>query len=367
MPPLNLDTLTIPEPIRDKLRELSVSISFDKQSRKGSCGWLFFGTNIVHEQRVAVKFYDWSGDPLYHAEPRYLSGLNSPNVINVMHAAIVDGDFAYFATPFYHRGDLDDEMCRGIHANIRAINLSRDILSGLSHLHAGRLLHRDLKAQNILLSDDDRAVIGDFGSVKRMPDGQHTIPGSGHSLIYRPPESIGSRMYGISSDLYQVGVVMFQLLGGALPYEESAWLNARQLREYRLLPDPIDKQIYAANVIKNRIVRGQIVDINSLPPWVCEQLRRTISKACSIDPQRRYQSCSEFLARIGAIRSDIHDWRVEDGCATRYGRILHRVVHNQVTGLYTVQKRGSGNWRNDNSFQNGNLADLVREIEERNC
>lgn len=366
MPALNIDTLNVPSSVKNALRSLSTSICFDKQGRKGANGWLFFGVNLLHQRRVAVKFYDWGGDPAYHAEPRYLASLNADNVVSVMDAAVVDANYAYFVTPFFRRGDLDDELCRGIHANLRAVNFTRDILSGLSHLHAGRLLHRDLKPQNILLSDEDSAVIGDFGSVKRIPDGQRTVPGSGHSLVYCPPESVNTGRYAATGDLYQVGVVLYQLLGGALPYEETAWLNPRQLREYRAISDPIDKQVFASDAIKTRITRGRVIDLNSLPPWVCAQLRRTISKACNVDPQRRYQSCSEFLARIASIRARIHDWRIEEGHPTRHDGTTYRIVIDATTGASRVQKRRTRQWRNDNSFSGSSMDELVAEIEERN-
>jgi eukaryotic-like serine/threonine-protein kinase len=366
MPTINIDTLTVPSPVKQKLRDLSISISFDKQSSKGANGWLFFGTNRLHQQRVAVKFYDWGGDPAYHAEPRYLASLNADNVVTIMDAAFVDAKYAYFVTPFFERGDLDDELSRGIHANLRAVNFIRDVLSGLSHLHAGRLLHRDLKPQNILVSDDDRALIGDFGSVKRIPDGQLAVPGSGHSLIFRPPESVVTDMYGVTGDLYQVGLVLYQLLGGALPYEETAWLNFCQLKKYRAISDSIDRQVFASAIIKERIKHGRIINLESLPPWVCPQLRRTISKTCNADPQRRYQSCSEFLARIASIRADIHDWRIDEGYPTHHNRMTYRIVNNATTGECLVQKRGTGQWRNDNSFPGSSLEDLVAEIEERN-
>jgi len=73
---------------------------------------------MVHQQRVAVKFYDWGGDPKFHAEPQHLASLNAENVISVMDAAFVDTDYAYFVTPFYERGDLDDELGRGIYENL---------------------------------------------------------------------------------------------------------------------------------------------------------------------------------------------------------------------------------------------------------
>lgn len=365
MSTLNIDTVAAPNPIKQKLRDLSGTINFEKQSRKGANGWLFFGKNKIHNQRMAVKFYDWSGDPAFHAEPRALASMNSENVISILDAAFVDTNYAYFVTPYFSKGDLDEELCRSTIGNIRGINLTRDILSGLSYLHAKKLLHRDLKPQNILLSDADHAVIGDFGSVKKIPDGRHTVPGSGHSLIYRPPESVISGEYGIPGDIYQVGILMYQLLGGPLPYEETAWLNHRELKEYRQIPDDIDKQIFANNVIKRRIARGNIINISVMPPWVCLPIRRTISKACHINPQKRYQSCADFLARIASIRTNIRNWCIEDGCPTMLNHTQYRIVPVQNSNNFQVQKRRGSIWRCDNSFGNGTIADLVERIEDQ--
>jgi serine/threonine protein kinase len=188
----NFNVLDIPTSIKEKLIELSASIEITKRSCKGSNGWLFFGQNRISKQKVALKFYDWGGEAKYHAEPKNLAAISSVNVIKILDASFVDDEYAYFLTPYYKKGDLDAEICNGIRGNIRAVSVSRDILSGLSHLHALNLLHRDLKAQNILISDDDKAIIGDFGSVKKIPEGDAAVPGSGHSLIYTPPESISS-------------------------------------------------------------------------------------------------------------------------------------------------------------------------------
>ena len=312
-PNFNFDILDVPPSIKAKLIELNKNIEFTKRSRKGSNGWLFFGENRIHKLRVAVKFYDWSGAPTYHTEPKNLASIKSENVIQILDASFVDADYAYFLTPYFQEGDLDVEICSGIQGNLRAVSVTRDILSGLSHLHSKNLLHRDLKPQNILIADSHKAVIGDFGSVKKIPQGDTTVPGSGHSLIYTPPESVSSRRYGIPSDIYQVGVVLFQMLGGHLPYEEYSWLTSKELKIYRQIEDEIDRQMYAKDCIKKKIRRGNIVKLNTLPPWVCVQLHRTISKACNIDPAKRYQSCSEFLARLNAIRGQVHDWKIENG------------------------------------------------------
>jgi len=364
---LNIDLVEGPPPIKTKLRELSTSISFEKESHKGANGWLFFGTNLVHQQRVAVKFYDWGGDARYHAEPTHLASLDSPNIISISDAAFVDENYAYFLTPFYKRGDLDDELERGIHENLRTVSLIRDVLSGLSHLHASNLLHRDLKPQNLLVANDESAVLGDFGSVKRLPEGHATVPGSGHSLIYRPPESVKISEYGVSGDIYQVGLLLYQLLGGKLPYEESAWLNSRQLKRYRKIEDPVDRQLFANGVIKERIKRGRILSPSSLPPWVCKELRRTISKACNANPVKRYQSCTQFLARIGTISPSIRDWRIEEGCPVCRNDKTYRIVTDLNTGTCYVEKRKTGSWRRDNSFKGNTLAELVQQVDERIC
>jgi serine/threonine protein kinase len=365
MPTLNIDIVNAPAPIKQKLRELSSTISFDRQSRKGANSWLFFGNHLIRDQRIAVKFYDWGGDPAFHAEPRTLAAIQSANVIPVFDAAYVDETYAYFVTPFFHKGDLDDELGKGSIGNIRALKLTRDLLSGLSYLHAQRLLHRDLKPENIFISETDNAVIGDFGSVKKIPEGHQTVPGSGHSLIYRPPESVTIGQYGICGDIYQIGLVMYQLLGGSLPYDEISWLSNREQKQYRQIYDNVERQIFASRAIKRRIERGRVIDMATLPPWVCVQLRRTISKACTLDPTDRFQSCAEFLARCGSIRSQIRDWRIQGGFPTIRDDREYRIVPFNSGNRFRVQKRCGVDWRYDNSFRATTMYELVKEIEDK--
>lgn len=362
---LNIDALNVPAPIREKLRELSQSILIEKESDKGSNGWLFFGTNNLTKQKVALKFYNWAGDHSYHAEPANLALLKSENVTKVMNAAYVDGDYAFFETPFYIKGDLENELLKGRPSNLRAIGLARNVLSGLSYMHAKSLLHRDLKPENIFLSDDEFAIIGDFGSVKYIPDGEQTVPGSGHSLIYRPPESVNSGQYGKPGDLYQVGILLYQLLGGSLPYDETSWLTGSQLIRYNQFEDPIDQQLYATDIVCRRIKSGRIVDIKTMPVWVDDNLKRVISKACNSNPARRFQSSSEFLAQLGRIRTGINDWAIEDGYPTRHNGTHYRIITNANSGVASVQKRRNGPWRNDRTLSGENLVALVQEINQK--
>ena len=366
MPPFLIDTLDIPDPIKQKLIELGRGISFERQSPKGMNGYLFFGSNLVHKQQVAVKFYYWGGQQAYHAEPRILAEIDSPNVSTILDAATIDDSWAYFVTPFYPKGDIDDELRRCSHGNLRAVNLTRDILNGLSHLHARQLVHRDLKPQNILVDDSGGGVIGDLGSVKRIPDGQDLVPASGHSLIYQPPEAAQAGEYGKHGDLYQVGMIFYQLLGGNLPYDELSWLNQRELRRYYSIPDLVERQNFATGIIRTRAIRGKVIDLRTLPPWVCDQVKRTISKACNVDPGKRYQSCSDFLGRLAKVRKKIHDWRIEDGSPTRRNGVSYRIIHAPSGKVQEIRKRKTGGWRKDNSILAQSLKDAVHEI-DRKC
>jgi serine/threonine protein kinase len=354
----------VPEPIKDKLRSLSSNITIRKQSRKGACGWLFFGENRINRQKIAIKFYDWGGDTS-HAEPQNLAAIKSENVISILDAAFVNTDYAYFLTPYCEKGDLDEEICSGVQGNSRAVKLTRDVLSGLSFLHTAKLLHRDLKPQNILIDDRGRAIIGDFGSVKKIPDGSNSVPGSGHSLIYRPPESVKNGQYGITGDIYQIGLLFFQLLGGHFPYEESAWLTQKQLAKYHATEDCIDKQLFATDCIKKRIVASTVADTSTLPPWVCLPLIRTITKACNKEPRKRYSTCNEFLAHINAIRNEIHDWQIVAGLPTRFGTPNYRIQFDKKHSIHYVEKDKDSGWRKDNTFTNTDMPNLVREIETR--
>lgn len=330
---------------------------------------MYFGRNRILDSDVAVKFYYWGSNKLFHAEPNSLAAIDSPNVLAVLNAGLIDGDWAFFVTPYCSHGDIDDVLDKTEFGNFKAIKLTCDLLIGLGALHEHRYVHRyvqrDIKPANILLSDDSNALIGDFGSIKHIPEGQHTIPASSHAVLYRPPESITSEHYGTAGDIYQAGIFFYQILGGHLPYDAVSWLTKPERKQYEALPTPPDKIQYADLCIRTRISKGKLLDVGSLPPWVNETLKRTIRKATNVDPDKRFKSAAEFQVHLNNSRSKVSDWSIEEGFPTKKGETSFRICEED--GEYFVSKRRNSNkWRKDNSIKASSYEDAVSSIEALN-
>jgi serine/threonine protein kinase len=362
MADLYIPGLSVPAHIKAGLEQLKGTYSFEREGTKGANGYVFFGTNRVLKTDIALKIYYWGSDRKYHAEPQLLAHINSPNVLSVFNAGYLDGDWAYFVTPFCSGGDLDDLLAKPCLGNTRAIDLTSHILNGLTFLHQEQLVHRDIKPANVYLNDVGTAVIGDFGSIKRVPNGATVVPASSHAVLYRPPESIDHSEYGFLGDVYQAGIVLYQLLGGYLPYDEASWLSKQELAHYNLLSDHADRSLYADQCIHLSIKAGKLLRIESLAPWVPDAVRRVIRKACNFDPTKRFASPADFMAKLNQLRPSTPDWSIVDGFPTCTGPTSFRIVGN---GGLQVQKRKAGAWRNDSSFSGDTLATLVNEINHR--
>ena len=310
MSSLYIDGVNAPNEIKSQLQVLSHDINFEREVTKGGNGYLFFGENRILKTKVAVKFYYWGGEEKFHAEPSTLASINSPHVLAVQNAGLIDGNWAYFVTEYCPNGDMDDVIERTQLGNVKAVDLVCELLIGVGALHEKRYLHRDLKPANIYVSDDNQAVIGDFGSIKYMPTGMNSIPASRHAVLYRPPESIETDVYCFLGDIYQAGIVLYQLLGGHLPYDEVSWLTNSERKRYDGLSDETDKTIYADECIKTKIEKGKVLSLQSLPPWVPDKLKRTIRKATHTDKAKRFPSASAFHVHLNNLKPEIPNWMI---------------------------------------------------------
>lgn len=357
---MNVDFSAMPKHMADVAQKLSEKYEFSSLISKGANSYVLIGTNPMIARKVAVKFYYW-GDGA-HAEPQKLSTLASPHVLEVHDAAAIDSDDAYFVTPFCDDGDLDDLLQKGPIGVLRAVDYLQQIASGASFIHGAGYIHRDLKPSNIFCQSDGKLVIGDFGSVVKIGDNGYAQTISTHSLIYRTPEEITTKRAYTQGDVYQLGIMLYQLLGGSLSYKLEDWLTPKQQNMCQSLPHP-ENQIFADKAVEDLIKKGRILNLSSLPAWCAPSLASVIRKCTNVDRTKRFQSIAALKAKLNNIRSSLPDWRLEPSPVLYRPHAKFRPVNLGSSFIIEKLAKGGTAWRRVHQIEAGPLSQVIKRAE----
>ena len=154
-----------------------------------------------------------------------LKRLNHPNIIK-LHDVIIDTNFnnIYFIIDYYSKGDLASFLKRRPLKEKYCKKYLKQLACGLEYLHSNNILHRDLKPQNILLTDSYDIKLTDFGFA-RIIDKNEMINTLCGSPMYMAPEIINKRDYNIKSDLWSVGIIMYEMLYGCVPFNVNNFIE----------------------------------------------------------------------------------------------------------------------------------------------
>jgi serine/threonine protein kinase len=359
-----IDQLNLPEEISAELTRLSSTYEFAGLSDKGQNGYLFIARNRVIDRQVAIKFYFWADGTREHVEPKSLAAVESESVIDVLDASLVGEEWAMFVTPCCKNGDLD-KYREGHRFGLRnALEFASKLLDGVAALHELKFVHRDLKPENLLVSDNGWPLIADFGSVRLIPDGQSDVVGSGHAVLYRPPESFETTRYDKRGDLYQCGIVLFQVLGGRLPYAYQEYLSEADRRKYAHLQDDFDRYKLVETAIKDKAQSGKLLDLESLPFFVPTTVKSLIRKAANPEPSRRFQSASDFMNAINRLSNSVVDWQYDGNeiVAQAKGR-RYRV--QKTGGLFVVEQNSGKGWRRVPGCEARSLSQQLNFISDK--
>ena len=318
-------------------------VNFDNYNDQGCNGYVFFGEHEVFRKRVAIKFYYYGEDS--HQEVMLLKNVKHKNILNIWDASTVGEGWAYFITDEICQGTIDDYLKESNISLIESLKISMGILSGLSELHneENSLVHRDIKSANILLEEDFNPIIADFGSVKRIDKCSTFVNPSKNSMLYKPPESITDDKYTIQSDIYQVGLVMFQVFGGKLQYNFMDYLNFREVKQYNNLYDDFEKSKFVDSILEKNICKGELIKLDSMPVYVGSRIKRIIKNATHLNLEKRYSNTSEFFLDLHKLGT-VPDWKKgdNDNYLCKYKDAKYRV--RKASKGFVFEKK-SNTWR----------------------
>jgi serine/threonine-protein kinase len=210
-------------------------------------------------------------------EPRLLASMSHPNIVTVLTAEKHENTF--FIVMEYVPGEtLEHIIAReGALDLSRALDFSCQICNAVDHAHRAGILHRDLRPGNMLVTDTGLLKVTDFGTSRFLEIAAH-----GTTVIGSPPYMAPEQFHGkavFASDVYSVGVTMYQMLTGALPYDTPAPADLERLMRGELVTAPR---------LKNNRIPKAINDI--------------VLKALDPELTRRYQRAADLVEDVLAAR-----------------------------------------------------------------
>lgn len=222
----------------------------DEVVARGGMATVYLAVDIRLERKVALKIIhphlasDSSFRDKFMREARIAAKLSHPNLVNVFDQG-EDGDLAFMAMEYVSGITLRDALKDfGVLDAKRALDLFEPMLSGLAAAHRAGILHRDLKPENVLLADDGRIKLGDFGLARDIDN--HTSTGSlVGTVAYLSPELVTRGTADARSDVYAAGIMLFEMLTGRQPFEgdQAVQIAYQHANDNVPAPSSLNKQV----------------------------------------------------------------------------------------------------------------------------
>jgi eukaryotic-like serine/threonine-protein kinase len=241
--------------------------------------WLAEDTHLQRQVALKVLHRHFAQDREFVArfqrEAESAAGLQHPNIVSVYDRGEIDG--TYYIAMQYVEGPTLKQLIDGGLSPEQAVALIRQVLEGARFAHRHGIVHRDLKPQNVIVDDEGKALVADFG-IARAGLSEITQTGSvmGTPQYLSPEQAQGFDVTSVS-DLYSIGVLLYEALTGRVPFEgESAVAVAmKQVSQVPQRP-------------------------SSINPRVSPALDAAVMRALEKEPGQRFQSAEAFIAALDA-------------------------------------------------------------------
>jgi serine/threonine-protein kinase len=245
----------------------------------GGFGTVYLAEDTWIDKKVALKVPHKQGVDFGESlrEPRLLATLNHPNIVTIVTAEKQDNIF-FIVMEFVSGETLEAIIAREGALDLGlALDYTCQICNAVDHAHRQGVLHRDLRPSNVLVSSSGLVKVADFGTSRFLEIAAHGTTVIGSPPYMAPEQFMGKAVF--ASDIYSLGVTMFQMLTGELPYET---------------PTPSDL---------DRLLRGEMLVAPRLRnPKIPKAISDVVVKAMAPEIPARYQRAGEILEDVLATR-----------------------------------------------------------------
>ena len=253
---------------------------------RGGMGIVYLASDRELERAVAIKFLptELAANPqavkMFRAEARAAAAMNHPNIVHIYDVAVVNDQPCIVME--YVQGRTVREVMRIRGSNDRqplpphrVAEIGRQMCRALAYAHRSNVIHRDVKPSNILLAADGSAKLMDFGISKVLETGNESLTEAKGTPQYMPPEQILGHEIDGRTDLYALGISMFEMATAQRPFSGDS---------------VVDQQLHAP-----------LPDPRHLRPEIPEGLVQILMRACQKNPDDRFASAHEMAQALDSF------------------------------------------------------------------
>ncbi|MEP7157098.1 MAG: serine/threonine-protein kinase [Betaproteobacteria bacterium] len=275
---------------------------------RGATAVVYLGEDQFNDRKVAIKVAmgdEGMGEDearrfekLFLNEAAMVGKLSHPNIVGVFDA-VVEGDLRYIVMEYVGGGSLKKFCTETNLLPVRqAVLIIFKACRALDYAFQNGVIHRDIKAANILLSDRDDIKISDFGTAQISQSTHTQIDGFVGSPAYMAPEQINEEPPSVQTDIYSLGVTMYELLAGRLPFQ-------------------------ATNSVAmiNKILNEDPTPLKSIRPDIPDKLVEIVEKAMAKDASKRYPAWYAMARDLADTFPQLEKYSFEISSAEKFNAL----------------------------------------------
>ncbi|MFK7847991.1 MAG: tetratricopeptide repeat protein [Rhodothermales bacterium] len=305
---------------------------------EGGMGTVYLARHNRLDTKVAVKFIKHGRfataleKQRFEIEQKSLSNLSHPNIVQIFDAGLLPDGQPYYAMEYIDGIPLD-KYCDNAQLSLSArIELFIQVARAIQHAHYKLVVHRDLKPNNVLIQQDGTVKLLDFGIAKLLEESDAPVTsddGRIMTLEYAAPEQINGDDITVSTDIYGLGIVLYEILTGKRPFghQDTTKNNLMQaiLEETPLRPSTaVSADMPSATSTKSPTDKTNAATTIKLKKQLEGDLDTIILKALQKEPARRYGSVQAFADDLERYLNGLPVKARPDSVTYRVGKFVRR-------------------------------------------